>query len=216
MANMAARPLFEFLPRTGNTTPSDLMEGLAALPHGGISEIFGMPSSGRTAIAQAMLGTATVGGEVCAWVDCDDAFDPVTAKAAGADFGKLLWVQCGHRLDVALKSADMIVHNGGFGLIVLDLCDAPASGLQRIPLSYWYRLRNAVEHTPSVLLVLGRDTIAKSCAMRQFVLNAAGIEWRGVPPFQILARFKTLATLRKPMTPAPMSLDLAAEFEEVT
>jgi recA bacterial DNA recombination protein len=190
MANMAGRPLSEFLPRSGDAKAFDLTQGLAALPRGCISEILGGSSSGRTAVAQAMLSTATLGGEVCAWVDCADAFDPVTARAAGTDLGKLLWVQCGQRLEVALKSADMILHNGGFGLIVLDLCDASVSGLQRVPLSYWYRLRNAVQHTPAVLLVLGRESIAKSCAVRQFALDAARVEWRGLPPFQIVAKFK--------------------------
>jgi recombination protein RecA len=206
MANMAARPLSEFHSRNAGFRTADLSQGISALPRGAISEIIGSASSGRTAVAHGMLGTATRGGEICAWVDFCNSFDPVTARTSGADLGKLLWVKCEHRFEAALKSADMILHSGGFGLIVLDLCDAQANGLNRVPPSYWYRLRNAIEHTPSVLLVLGRETVAKSCAARQFSLDAARIEWRGRPPFQIITGMETSATLRKPMTPQPVTL----------
>jgi recombination protein RecA len=194
--------------------PLDLTSGLAALPRGAITEILGSASNGRTALATMMLATATKGAEISAWVDCADTFDPASAEAAGADLGKLLWVQCGHRTEVALKAADMIVHSGGFGLVVVDLCDAPATALQRIPLSYWYRIRRAVEHTPSVLLILGSDSVARACAVRQFTLERARFEWRGLPPFQTITRLETHAVSRKPMGAAASQLEAFSEVSQ--
>src|SRR6201996_2740263 len=128
--------------------------GLWTLARGEITEILGEASSGRTAMAQWMLANATRGGEVAAVVDCDDGVDPASAHQAGVDLAKLLWVQCGHRLETALKATDLILHSGGFGLVLLDLGDMHASILQRIPGSYWYRFQRAVEHTPSALVIV--------------------------------------------------------------
>jgi len=118
-----------------------------------------------------MLATATLGGEVVAVVDSNDTFDPVSAQRAGADLGKLLWVQCGHRLETALRAADMILHSGGFRLILLDLCDMAPAVLDRVPVSYWYRFSRVIEHTPSLLLILSRQSAARSGATRQFGLR---------------------------------------------
>jgi len=158
-----------------------------------------------------MLAAATAGGEVVAVVDCNDAFDPASAQNAGVDLGKLLWLQCEHNLQNALRAADMILHSGGFGPIVLDLCDAPASALNRVPISYWHRFRRAVEHTPSILLVLARQSIARSCATRQFELQQQGIRWRGAAPFQTIHCLEMEALSRKPMAASAVTLEALAE-----
>lgn len=214
MAKTQPQHFAALLSQTRQNPLPELAGGIAALPRGAISEILGATSTGRTAFAQNTLATATLGGEVSAWVDCHDSFDPASAGEAGADLDKMLWVQCGHRLEVALKAADMILHSGGFGLIVLDLCGVSVSMLQRVPLSYWYRIRNAVEHTPSVLLVLGRDSIAKACAARQFELQKSNLEWRGSPPFQTMVRLEINAMSRKPMSAAASKFDLLAATSE--
>lgn len=213
MANLSGLTFRSAAALLSSTLP-DLTYGIAALPRGAITEIFGGASTGRTALVHMMLATATLGGEISAWIDCGDAFDPASADVMGIDLGKLLLVQCGRRVNVALKAADMILHSGGFGLIVLDLCDAPIIELQRIPLSYWYRVRRAVENSLSVLLVLSRDPIAKSCAARQFVLEHANFAWRGLPPFETLVRMETHATSRKPMSAASSRLEAIAEIVE--
>lgn len=189
-------------------------QGLGGAPRGAITELLGQESTGRTALAQSYLATATLGGEVAAWVDCGDAFDPVSAAKAGADLGKMLWVQCGHRLEIALKAADMILHSGGFGLVILDICDAPSAALQRVPLSYWYRIRRAVEGTPSILLVLSRHSVARTCATRQFVLDQATLEWRGQAPFQTIARRRFQAISRKPMSAGVVVLAASGDADE--
>ena len=199
------------LPAAGYKFSGDLRQGLTALPHGTICEILGEPSTGRMSVSQSMLTAATAGGEVVAVVDCDDAFDPASAQNAGVDLGKLLWVQCGHRLKHALRATDMILHSGGFGLVVLDLCDVPYTALNRIPISYWYRFRRAMEHTPSILLILARQSIARSCATRQFALRQQTIQWRGTAPFQTMQCLVMETVSRKPMGMSPVRLEALAE-----
>jgi hypothetical protein len=70
----------------------DMLTG--GLPRGCLTEICGAASSGRTSVLLATLAAATRRQEVCALVDTSDAFDPLSAAAAGVDFEKTLWVRC--------------------------------------------------------------------------------------------------------------------------
>ncbi len=187
---------------------------LPFLPKGAISEILGNPSSGRTALALSLLAAATQAGEVAAMVDCNNSFDPVSAKQAGVDLGKTLWVQCSHNLQKALRAADMILHSGGFGVILLDVCHVAAAEFQRVPSSCWYRFQRALEPAPSSLLILARQSIAKSCSRRQFALESRHVVWQGQAPFRTLQRVEFEAVSRKPMGVA--STLLVAEAREAS
>ena len=191
--------------------PESGSESLRTLPRGAITEVLGEPSTGRTALAHSLLATATKGGEIAALVDCDDAFDPASSRNAGTDLGKLLWVQCGHRLESALKAADLILHNGGFGLILLDLCDTAPTALQRVPTSYWYRFQRAVENTPTIFLILARQSVARSSSARQLSLQQQRLRWRGNPPFQTIERLELEATSRKPVHLSPVRMEALVE-----
>jgi recombination protein RecA len=77
-----------------------------------------------------------------------------------------------HRLDQALKATDLLIQSGGFGLIVIDLGDVSPEQARRIPLTSWFRFRRAVENTPTILLLLARDSCAKTCASLVMDLSA--------------------------------------------
>ncbi len=156
---------------------------MEALPKGAISEVFGCISSGKTLILHELLASASTRGEFCAVVDSRGAFDPLSASCAGMDLRRLLWVRASHHIDRAFKAADMILHAGGFGVVVLDLCDVPLRDLNRIPLSYWYRFRLAVENTPTSLIVAGDQPLVKSCARVQIEVKRERLQWRG-PVFE--------------------------------
>jgi hypothetical protein len=133
------------------------------LPRGGLTEMVGPASSGRTGLALAMLAARTAQEEVCAWVDAQDAFDPFSAQAAGAELERLLWVRC-HNIEQTLRAADLLIHGGGFGMVILDLSDVAPRTMRRVPLSFWFRFRRAVEHTPTVLVLLEQEPCAQTCA----------------------------------------------------
>src|SRR3954470_8555582 len=86
------RPQPELLP-TGIRTLDAALHG--GVPRGALSEFCGSPSSGRTSLMLAWMAQLTQRGECCALVDVSDAFDPLSAQAAGVVMERLLWVRCG-------------------------------------------------------------------------------------------------------------------------
>jgi recombination protein RecA len=149
------------------------------LPRGCLTEIFGPASSGRTSLLHSILAEATGREEVCALVDADDAFDPATATAAGVRLDRLIWIRSSHNAEHALKAADLLIQGGGFGVVAMDLGDTPTYSARRISLTSWFRLRRAVEHTPTVLLSVARNSNAKTCASLTLECRRERAAWTG-------------------------------------
>jgi recA bacterial DNA recombination protein len=236
-SHLAVRPAPETV--SSGIAEIDVLTG--GLPRGCLTEIFGPPSSGRTTLLLASLVAATRRGEFCALVDGSDAFDPQSAAAAGVDFDRLLWIRCGgnspqrlrvtdkkktsfeHRLEQLLRATDLLLESGGFGMIVLDLCDLPPEISRRIPMATWFRFRRTVESTPTVLLAFERQSSAGSCSTLQMKLRAMGnqsqrrekAEASGIPlptHAQLLTELGVTAEIvrsrieRKPVCPAEIKL----------
>jgi recombination protein RecA len=67
-------------------------------------------------------------------------------------------------LEKALRSTDLLLHSRGWGVVVLDFGEISWVEARRIDLSTWFRFRRAIENTPTILLLLGEESCAKSCA----------------------------------------------------
>jgi recombination protein RecA len=81
-----------------------------------------------------------------------------------------------NRLEQVLKSTDLILQSGGFGLVALDLAGIPAKFVRRIPLASWFRFQRAVEHTKTALLVISEFPCAQTCAALVMKLSAVSCE----------------------------------------
>jgi hypothetical protein len=146
------------------------------LPRGSLVEVYGERCSGRTSLMVKMLATAIGRGETCVLVDASDAFDPESGQAAGVDLERLLWVRCA-RFDQAFRVAEWLLLGGGIGLLVLDLSQILPTELQHVPPSVWFRLRRAVEHTSTVLVVLEQRPFAGPSASLVLEVRAEGSRW---------------------------------------
>ena len=161
-------------PAADHVMPSGIAEVdsfTGGLPRGAITEIFGLPSSGRTSFLLSALAHATTNEEVCALIDTNDNFDPVSAEAAGVNLDQLLWVRCAAKMENAFKAADLLLQGGGFGFVGLDISDVPPQNARRIISSWWYRFRRAVEKTPTSLMVIAADSCVRSCASLALLLT---------------------------------------------
>ena len=158
---------------TGFQVLDDLIGGI---PRGSLSEIFGSVSSGRTSLLFSMLAYATTHDEICALVDTHNVFAPSIAAAAGMDLDRLLWIRCAANIEHAFKATDLLLHAGGFGLIVLDMAEVAGNDAKRIISSWWYRFRRTVENKPSAIVVMASDSCVRSCAALSLELKGAP-EW---------------------------------------
>jgi hypothetical protein len=127
----------------------------------------------------SILREVTARQECCAIVDASDVFNPHAAAAAGVPLERLLWVRCRRGAEDALKATDLLLQAGGFGLVLLDMGDVPPEIARRISLASWYRLRRAIENTPTILLVLEQEPVARPCASVTFEMQRRAILWKG-------------------------------------
>lgn len=81
------------------------------------------------------------------------------------------------RLEQALKTTDLLLHGGGWGVVVFDLGGISWVDARRIELSTWFRFRRAIENTPTILLLLGEESSAKSCASLVLRCQRRGDNW---------------------------------------
>jgi len=154
------------------------IDGLTGgLPRGCLTEIFGGACSGRTSLLLAALAERIREGEVCALVDGQDAFDPAAGLAAGVSLRQLLWVRC-KNIEQALRATDLLIQGGGFGLIALDLSDVAPRLVRQVQMNVWFRFRRAVEDTPTILLLLGQESHAKTCASLVLRMEGKAGVWR--------------------------------------
>jgi replicative DNA helicase len=167
------KPATEFV----STGLAEVDEMTGGLPRGAITELLGPASSGRTTLLLAALRAATARDEVFALVDANDSFDPASAESGDVDLDQLLWVRCGSDAARALKTVDLLLQSGGFGLIALDLGDISTDKARRIHSSWWHRFRRAIENTPTCLLVIEREPNARSCASLALELSKDSAAW---------------------------------------
>jgi hypothetical protein len=201
------RPAPEFLP----SGISSLDSTLGGIPLGCVTDIFGPASSGRTSILHSLMAQATSREEFCALVDASDAFDPVSAVEAGVALDRLLWIRCGGNAEHSLKATDLLLQAGGFGLVVMDLGDIAPETARRISLASWYRLRRAVENTPTALVVIEQAPHARACAILALECVRSRVQWSGAPGCSQLLRGAAFAAeRRKPLRPASAGFEACA------
>ena len=191
---LAGRVAAPFTYRDRNVFPtvssgiSEIDSLTGGLPRGALTEIFGPPCAGSTSFLFSALAARTGQEEACALIDGSDAFDPCSAAAAGVDLKKLLWVRC-HSIDQALRATDLLLQSGGFGFIAVDLSDISPKLVRHVPLDSWFRFRRAVEDTPTILVLLSRESNAKTCASLVLQLENHAVRWLKPAPFSGLHAF---------------------------
>lgn len=142
------------------------------LPRGRLSELTGPASSGLTSLALSLLASATRKGHCTGWIDGNDAFDPLSASAAGVALERVLWVRP-PSLREALRCAERLLETEGFPLIVLDL----ATREEPTASHAWLRLARLAASTHSTLVLLGTERRAGTDAYLALELQPARAHW---------------------------------------
>src|SRR5215471_16688294 len=97
----------------------DTALGVGGLPRGRVVEIYGPESSGKTTLCLQVVAEVQKAGGTAAYIDAENALDPVYAGKLGVSVPDLLISQPDTG-EQALEIADMLVRSGGIDLIVID------------------------------------------------------------------------------------------------
>src|SRR2546426_2447491 len=173
--------LTERFPHAPAAAATQLVTGLAfldeaiggGLPKGAITELISPEvSAGSALLIHALLETAQRDCYFLALIDGRDSFDP--QPLGNACLRYLLWVRCTKALE-AIKAADLLLRDGNFPLLIVDLVLNAPEELRKIPKTSWYRLQRLVESVPCACLVLTRQGMVSSAQLKIVLENVWGL-----------------------------------------
>jgi hypothetical protein len=173
LAERFPQPFIPPVPRLATGLPA-IDEAIGGgLPKSAITELSSpQVSAGSALLLYALLQSAQRDGYFLALVDGRDSFDPsALGRLSNRRLRNLLWVRCTKALD-AVKAADLLLRDGNFPLVVLDLVLNASDELRKIPQTSWYRLQRLVETAPTTFLVLTRASIISSAQLKLSLDNA--------------------------------------------
>ena len=121
------------------------------LPTGRLTELVSaVPSSGGQTVVTQLLAATQAARQRMALIDGADGFAPDTVDP---DLLRhLVWVRC-QGPEQAFSAADILVRDGNYAVLVLDLRGCADRALRRTAASVWYRLQRAAEGGSVAVLV---------------------------------------------------------------
>jgi recombination protein RecA len=105
----------------------DLALGTKGIPKkaGKIVEMYGWESSGKSTLAQTIIGKFQKEGEKCLLVDAENSLDEVYAKQLGINLEELYLIQLDENAgEGAYNKMERLVQTGDIGLVVIDSYNA--------------------------------------------------------------------------------------------
>jgi hypothetical protein len=176
------RFLEERFPKASAAAPGHFGSGVSGLdgpiggglPKSAITELISPePSAGSASLIHALVRAAQANAYFLALVDGRDSFDP---EPLGNKYLRhLLWLRCRNGVE-AIKTADLLLRDGNFPLVIVDLVLNTPAELRKIPETTWYRLQRLVEAAPTACLVLSRQSMVASARLKIVLENSWGLE----------------------------------------
>lgn len=99
----------------------DKITGVGGIPRGRMTELYGMPSSGKTTLMLHACKNTQAGGESVLYLDYEHSFNPAYAMMIGVDLSheKFVLVQP-ESFESGMKIAELYIKNNLVGLVVVD------------------------------------------------------------------------------------------------
>jgi len=167
-------PQKQLLPGTHLSTGLSFFDKVTGggLAKGAITELISpKESAGSASLIYALLQAAHRERYFLALIDGRDSFDPSALDGLGnARLQNLLWVRC-RKAAEAIKAADLVLRDGNFPLVIVDLILNTRDELRKIPQTSWYRLQRLVEAAPTACLVLTRQSMISSAQLKIVLEN---------------------------------------------
>jgi len=97
----------------------DVALGIGGLPRGRVVEIYGPESSGKTTLTLHVIAECQKAGGTAAFIDAENALDPIYAEKLGVNTKELLISQPDSG-EQALEITDMLVRSSAVDMLVID------------------------------------------------------------------------------------------------
>lgn len=157
------------------------------LPAGQLTELVTDNGSGGQLVLSEFLATTRAHRQRLALIDAADSFSPEEIRPDC--LRHLVWARC-HELAEALSVADVLVRDGNYAGVVLDLRDVAEAGLNRLPKTNWHRLHRVAERQPAAVLVLTRHGVVPAVQYRLRLLPGLALADQRRPRPELLASLK--------------------------
>src|ERR1700745_2017880 len=174
--------LAERFPHPSYLTAPRLITGLpfldepihGGLPRGAITELISPgTSAGSASLIHALVHCAYRDNYFMALIDGRDSFDPCGLE--NASLQHMLWVRCS-KASEAVKAADLLLRDGNFPLVIVDLVLNAPEELRKIPTPTWYRLQRLVDLIHAACLLLTRYKMVGSAQLKRVLENSWNLE----------------------------------------
>ncbi|MEY2556212.1 MAG: recombination protein RecA [Verrucomicrobiota bacterium] len=130
-------------------------------------------SAGSASLVHGLLRSAQRDQHFVALIDGSDSFDP--GSSDNSALRHLLWVRCRKAFD-AVKAADLLLRDGNFPLVIVDLVLNSIEELRKIPQTSWYRLQRLVEVASTACLIINRQSLVSSAQLKIVLENSWTLE----------------------------------------
>jgi hypothetical protein len=177
--------------RTGVPAVDEALGG--GLPPGKLTELVSAaPSSGGQTILVRLLAATRAARQRVALVDAGDGFAPESVPADA--LRHLVWVRS-RTLAAALSAADVLVRDGNYAVVAIDVRGVPAATLRRSPAAGWYRLQRTAECGTAAVLVQTPFELVPAVPWRLVLRSPRGLADAGLSQ-QVLASRLEIETVR--------------------
>jgi hypothetical protein len=166
------------------------------LPAGRLTELVcERAGCGGQLVLARLLETTRASRRRAALIDGADAFTP-DAVAEDA-LRHLVWVRP-RQLSETLAAADVLVRDGNYAAIAIDLRDLDERLLRRVPAAHWHRLHRAAQNQPAAVLVQTSFPQVPAVPWRLSLRAPQGLEAR-TQPLAVRANRLTVERMRGPL-----------------
>ena len=156
------------------------------LPAGRLTELVSAaPSSGGQTVLAGLLAATQAARQRVALVDGADGFAPEAVP--GDMLRHLVWVRC-REPEQAFAAADILVRDGNYAALVIDLRGCAERVLRRTPSSVWYRLQRAAEAGSAAVLVQTTFPLVPAVPWRLVLRGPLSLGDAGLPREGVAAR----------------------------
>jgi hypothetical protein len=109
----------------------------------------------------------------------------------------------------------MLVQAKGFGAIWLNLNGLSQSKLRMVPKTYWYRYRNRISQTPTLVMVTSKEPVTGSASQSSFSFEREKVVWSGVGRYKLLREFRIKMGSRKQYYSQPVRAKMEFDYTDV-